>query len=330
MAFIMKPYVLYSTIAVLSLTTGYFLFTDSASFPRADRSCTDRYPLIDPSFSCDEYSESSAILRDLQTTLSESVKRYESTGDAARVSIWIRDLSTLQWLGVNEKEQYAPASLFKVPIMVAIFKYAEIQPGLLSQEIVFDPASFPVQSDLVDASLRMQPGKSYTVEDLVVRMIQNSDNEAFTMLTQRLSTEYLSEVYSDLGITLGKNEGMNDELVTARSYANIFRILYQSSYLTPEYSQKALDILSKTSFAGGSRTTIPESVKISHKFGSRVEKEGSVVSYKLHDCGIVYAPNHPYLFCIMTDGRDQRLLNQIIATISGTVFESFTQTPRAD
>ncbi len=309
-------------VAAVAGSVGFAISRGSADVPSPI--CVGKYSLIDPRFNCDEYTDSFAILRTLQSTLESSVSNFQLNGDAKRISVWVRDLSTLQWLGVNEKEVYAPASLFKVPIMIAIFKYAEIQPSVLEQKVVYTAALAGDLTDVLDEQFRLQEGTEYTVEQLVEQMIRYSDNEAFSILTQRLSVPFLTAVYGDLGIHLTQNQTSLDDLVSARSYANIFRILFQSSYLSPEYSQKALTILSNTAYTEGVRAAVPQSVPIAHKFGVRRETDsaGTVVDIKLHDCGIVYAA-HTYLYCILTEGSDESRLSGVIKSISGNIYTAF-------
>jgi beta-lactamase class A len=311
--------------------TASIVFTlsrvDPSSIDLVNSSCDGKYTLIRPDFSCDEYTQSTDVLSSLRATLEKDIRQYELNHYASRISVWVRDLNTLQWVGVNEKEQYAPASLFKVPIMIAIFKYAEIQPQILSQRIVFENVDLVPEVDKVDAAFRLKIGQEYSIEELIEQMITRSDNEAYAILTQRLSDEFLSNVYGDLGIKVRPGMSTSDEFIDARSYANIFRTLYQSSYLTPEFSQKALEILSSTVIKEGARAGVPSGVKIAHKFGLRRETDqsGAVTSLKFHDCGIVYPPGHPYLFCILTEGSDEQHLSSIIATLSSAIYQSFSE-----
>lgn len=307
-----------STIAVIMALPG-------APTPLAH--CEGKFPLIRDDFSCDEYTQSNDVLTTLRATLENSVRQYQINRDASRISIWVRDLSTLQWVGINELEVYAPASLFKVPIMIAIFKYAEIQPDILSQKITFTPSELVAETDRVETKYRLKEGHEYTTEQLIEQMIRFSDNDAYALLVQRLSAEFLSTVYADLGLTVRPGVSATDEVVTARSYANVFRALYQSSYLTPEYSQKALTILTDTTFESGARGGVPKDVVIAHKFGLRRESDGTgtLKSLKFHDCGIVYLPERPYLFCILTDGFDEGKLQSIIATLSKDIYTSMNR-----
>ena len=43
---------------------------------------------------------------------------------------------------------------------------------------------------------------------------------------------------------------------------------------------------------------------------------------ELHDCGIVYQNDDPYVLCVMTQGRSFAELQALIADISSTVYAS--------
>lgn len=317
----------YILTALVAAAAGYslILLTPVSHSPLAE--CHGKYPHIRPDFSCDEYTESTDILTTLRSTITQKVNQFELNGDAKRISIWVRDLSTLQWMGVRENEQYVPASLFKVPVMIAVYKYAEIQPDILKRTVTFQPSTFVPEIDKVAPEHRLTAGTTYTIEELVEQMIRYSDNEAYEILVRLLSPEFLTAVYADLGIVITASDTERSNLVTARSYANIFRSLYQGSYLTPVYSEKALSTLSHVDFEDGMRTAIPDSIQIAHKFGIRreVNAEGMTTSLKLHDCGIVYLPNHPYLYCILTDGTDEARLTAAISTLSKSIYQSFAR-----
>jgi len=81
--------------------------------------------------------------------------------------------------------------------------------------------------------------------------------------------------------------------------------------------EKALDLLSQVEFKQGLNKNIPQNIEVAHKFGERQLQDKSV---QLHDCGIVYYPNHPYLLCIMTRGTNYNSLSNVIGQISGSIY----------
>ena len=105
-----------------------------------------------------------------------------------------------------------------------------------------------------------------------------------------------------------------------RMYASFFRVLFIASYLNKEMSQKALAYLMRSDFNEGIVAGVPPSVLVAHKFGERVSG-ARLEDRQLHDCGIVYYPNSPYLLCIMSRGSDFTTLDDIIKDLSLLVYK---------
>jgi beta-lactamase class A len=49
-------------------------------------------------------------------------------------SIYYRDFKNGPWILINGEETFTPASLLKVPIMIALYKLAETNPAILTEE----------------------------------------------------------------------------------------------------------------------------------------------------------------------------------------------------
>ena len=67
---------------------------------------------------------------------------------------------------------------------------------------------------------------------------------------------------------------------------------------------------------------VPPNIAVAHKFG---EAGTGDTDRQLHDCGIVYFPDHPYLACIMTRGDDTGELKDSIAAISKFIYEKIDE-----
>jgi beta-lactamase class A len=174
-------------------------------------------------------------------------------------------------------------------------------------------------------SENLETGKTYTVKELISRMLMYSDNQAYGLLVKNIELSDLVRVYKDFGINLD-GLGKTDEIVNVQNYSAFFRILYNSSYLSRDHSEELLSILSKSDFKFGITGSIPECLTVSHKFGER----GSVSSSEkqFSDCGIVYYPNHPYLLCVMTKGMNTDKQLSAIRQVSEKIYQEINrQTP---
>jgi len=163
-------------------------------------------------------------------------------------------------------------------------------------------------------------GESYTVDELLRRMIAYSDNNSAALLEQTVKIDLLRQTYYDLGIRSPYAMKAEDDYISVNNYASIFRILYNASYQSKLMSEKALEYLAESAFKGGLVGGIPEGIVVAHKFGEWESGDNKEIK-QLHDCGIVYYPNHPYLLCVMTRGNSFEYLDDSIREISHAVHE---------
>lgn len=278
------------------------------------------YKYINPLLECDNYRPSKrAPVVLLEADLKNYINQTINSGNASIISVYFRDLNNGPWIGVNELENYSPASLLKVPIMMAVLKMAESQPGLLAKKILYKHPVDEFSQNILDTGM-IVTGHYYSVEDLMYRMIKNSDNEAKNLLYEIIGDNLFGKVIKDLGLFIPGV--VTENYMSVRDYSSFFRVLYNATYLNKEMSEKGLEILSNTNFQDGIIAGIPKGVIVSHKFGERGYKDSDIK--QLHDCGIVYSGSGPYLLCVMTRGTDFKQQSNIIAHISSMIWESFT------
>lgn len=276
------------------------------------------YQFINPLLECEVSKESDFIVyHPLQSTLREYIDVIKRENRATEVSVYLRDLNNGPWMGIDEQEEFSPASLFKIPTMIAYFKLAESDPDILSKKFEYDGELDLNEMQNIKVEERMEKGKEYTTEDLINRMIVFSDNNAREILDKNLEPGILNKVYEDFGLDIPGDTTIYD-FTSVRNYASFFRVLYNSTYLSNDLSEKALEILSRVQFKDGIKAGVPEDVIVSHKFGERVVPQGAS---QLHDCGIVYEERTPYVLCIMTRGEKLSELTDVIKNISRIVYE---------
>lgn len=280
------------------------------------------YQYINPLVECDCFKPSKQVSTALlEENLNNYISASISGGKATHVSVYFRDLNNGPWIGINENENFTPASLLKVPVMIAVLKKAEQDPLFLKKRLAIAPsAADEFQQNINDTGM-VVPGKSYEVEDLVVRMIQRSDNHAATNLWDAVGDQFMDRVFEDVQVKVTGIKTPKDYL-SVKDYSTFFRILYNASYLNREMSEKGLKILTKSTFNTGLVAGLPEDMVIAHKFGERGIGKGGLEIVQLHDCGIVYDAQMPYLVCVMTRGRNFNDLNKVIADVSAMVYRS--------
>jgi beta-lactamase class A len=296
----------------------------------AEERCGKQYSFVNPGMACDGVSVTveKTGFRYFEERLQAALKEIEQ-GEGVHTAVYFRDLHMGGVFGVNERDAFAPASLLKTPLMIALLKRAEKDPALLDAVITrrVQPGD-PIGE--VDAVRSLMPDQPYTVREVIRKMIEYSDNESMRLLTQYFeqisgnTLDPLFDTYVDLGLSLPRS--FPDDFVTVRQYSTLFRILYNASYLNAERSQEALSILARSDFREGLVGGVPEGIQVAHKFGIR----GLEDAEQLHDCGIVYYPWNPYLLCVMTRGKDAAALPPVIQKVSRMVYEEFDARARKE
>jgi beta-lactamase class A len=233
-----------------------------------------------------------------------------------KVSVYFRELNDGYWFSIGDTEKFTPASLRKVPLMIALLKQAEKDAGLLDRRVKFNLANDYNRNQNIKPSKTLVQGSEYTIGDMIFRMIVYSDNNAFTFLTKLVDPVQFEKVYSCLRLQ-NPRATHDDEYLSVQTYESFFRVLYNASYLNREASDWALDVLSNSEFRTGLVAGVPPNITVSHKFGEKSDADGTV---QLHDCGIIYYPQHPYLLCVMSQGPNFEVLDDVIAEISRISF----------
>lgn len=260
------------------------------------------------------------FIKTLRSDLNDYIDEENSNGDTQTVSVFFHEPTSGKRASINKDEKYTLASLMKVPILMMVYKQAENNPSLLSTKIDYN-GSFDSYNKLenIKPTEAIQKGHSYTVDEILTRMIIYSDNSAANLLASHMKEEVFNENLKLLNFDPISNIPNTETEMTVGKYAAFFRILFNSTYLDHNMSEKALALLTKTNFTSGIVAGVPKNITVAHKFGERAYENSNIK--QLHDCGIVYLPNHPYLLCIMTKGYDYDKLETVIKTISKKTYD---------
>ncbi len=132
-------------------------------------------------------------------TLNAAVSAAARHGSGT-IGVFARTLSPGEPLvSYRASELFPTASIIKVLVMATAYAMDEIAPGTLAHEIVFDRSG-----DLIGGSDFMtdqQDGARFTVKQLIVPMIQVSDNTAANMLIGYFGTGTINGIGAQAGLT---------------------------------------------------------------------------------------------------------------------------------
>jgi len=271
------------------------------------------YKYIKPLMFVDEECESEPLMG-IKQKLTSIIDQYKTVGDVTTASVYLREYGHNEWMCVNETEKYDPGSLFKVPVMIAILKMNELNPGFLNKLVVYDK---PVSAgkNITYVSKTIQLGHSYTIKELLTYMIKYSDNNATILLEKYMDSKVLQKLFADVGLDV-PNVYASQYQFTTKEYSYFMRAIYNAGYLSVDDSEFAGELLTQCEFKDGIVKGLPATIKLAHKFG----EAGNQVEKQLHESAIVYLNNKPYLLTIMTKGKDNNKLSQLIGELSQAVY----------
>jgi beta-lactamase class A len=185
-----------------------------------------------------------------------------------------------------------PASLSKLVQAILIAKKVEL--GVLSWDTKLAVEATDISSD--SGTLYQRIGDtSPSIDLLLEELLVDSDNTAQNIFRRQLTVDDYIKFQYETGLQDLYNE---KGFISAKEYSRLLRVLYTSSYLEPEHSEKILDLMSRSTFKEYLSQGIPEGVAFAHKYGENKEQ------YIFADSGIVYVPGKPFMISVLIKGKD--------------------------
>lgn len=269
----------------------------------------------------DEYEGYFRIKKSVQ----DVIQYFKDQGVLASASFYMRDFDKSNWTAINQDEKFHPGSIMKIPVLMTILKSEEERPGYVDSTMQFIyhfRYAIPKKQSIV--SKQIEFGKRYSRRDLLKYMIEYSDNNASEMLWITMNKNSFSDMFREFG--LAKPDLSAGEIpLSARECSLFMETLFNATYLNIKQSEFAIDLLSKSTFSDGIVKGIPGGkLLIAHKFG----ESGSDRNRELHETGLLYIDDRPYLITIMTRGQDNveyAKLATVLQGISRTVYYGLTE-----
>ncbi len=290
-----------SGVVMVLLITNIFTWWQAEHQTDARLSDT-LFSFVDPSR---RFVEQENLIVNFQLLRNKLNALYENNPD---ISMYFEYLPTGANISINKDAEFYPASLLKVPVAVAVAKKIERGEWKWGNELVL----LAGDRDELFGTLYQEPiNSTHTIEDLVRRSLVESDNTAHFILLRNLETEEVEAVYEHIGL---KGFFDTDGRISAKRYSAIFRMLYTSSYLSPEYSQKLLTFMTESAFKNFIEGGLPEGTEFSHKIGIATDKNVYV------DSGIVYPTGRPYVLTVMVRTGEESHARNMMRDISNIIY----------
>ncbi len=203
-------------------------------------------------------------------------------------SVFVKDLRGGFAMGINENVIYTAASLYKVPVIAAL--YSEAQKGTIDLDNRITLQQKDIQ-DFGTGSIRYDPpGSIYSLKTLAKLMISQSDNTAGFMLGQQIvGYTRIGQYLASWGMTqtdMANNKTSNSDM------AIIFEKIFNGSITNQAQTLEMLSFFKDTDFETRLPALLPAGTTVYHKIGN----ETAVV----HDVGIVTQGNTAYYIGILS------------------------------
>jgi beta-lactamase class A len=215
----------------------------------------------------------------------------------ASSAVEVMDLSTGAKIGYNDGATMPAASTIKVPVMVEVFRQLELGNFDLNRRVTLLQSDKDYGSgDLCD----MPAGSTYTVETLLSKMIDISDNTATNMLIRLVGLHHINSTMTDLGLQHTHLRGyvrtdswsVRQALQSSpRDMVHLLAMMAKRELVDEWSSSEMISILEDDQINTLLPQPLPPGIAIAHKTGSFFDT--------LNDVGIVYGET-PYVIAVMT------------------------------
>ena len=227
----------------------------------------------------------------------------------------------------NADTQYEAASLYKLGIMVELYRQREAGSLSFDDLVTLEPGFFyeddPVYGDA-------DVGSQISIGDLLTEMITVSSNVAAEALLYTVGTDQVNATMASLGLSstqirwspvarLGETPLAAQTLLPAsgddnaptradvsdawnvtspRDMERLFQLLLAGKVVSAKASQEMLDLLSRQTINDRLPAGLPDSVRVAHKTGN--------LDDDIHDVGVIYGPKGPIIVIAMSDEIDNQ------------------------
>lgn len=225
-------------------------------------------------------------------------------------SVMIDGFSESFKVEISETEIFTGASVNKVPILAALYYYA--QKGDIDLDQVITLQANEIQ-DYGTGSMRYDPpGTTYSLKTLARLMMKQSDNTAaYILASEIVGFDKLAALLEQWG--LSQTDMVNNK-TSNKDMAVLMRKIYEEKVTNHAQTLEMLSFMKDTDFETRLPAKLPSGVTVYHKIGTEVRT--------IHDVGIVTDGKLSYYIGIFTtDVDDDPTTEELMAKVSKLVYD---------
>lgn len=231
-------------------------------------------------------------------------------GVSDNLSLYFKDLSLNQEVGIEPTRSWIPASTIKAYVAVEVFRQRNIGLINFNTPITITAANVVPTELETDDYPRLREGTTATIKQLVEAMVVQSDNTAYNSLLDILDRRNINTTLKNFGLTetvvgekLNLDEsqfqtdlttpGRQPNTTTAKDLASLFELLYKKQIPS---SDEILAVFERQKINNMIPALLPPGTLIAHKTGDWAPI--------FHDGGVVFKTNNPYILTVFTSSGD--------------------------
>jgi beta-lactamase class A len=246
---------------------------------------------------------------ELDETAVETISSFkEKTNSLSGVyGFYVIRLNSGVSYGVNEGDIFEPASLNKLPVMLAM--YIEAENGNIDLETEYALKD----SDKVAGSGSLygkSEGYELTYRDILSYMGKESDNTAANIAKNLLGEEKIVQAINTVGmdntVVIGE-----DQKTTPYDIGLFFQKLWEGDVISKKHRDEILGYLTDTIYEEWLAAGIPSSTDVAHKYG----RETHIVN----DAGIIFT-DEPFILVLLSKGVVEREADQVFPELSRAIY----------
>jgi beta-lactamase class A len=254
----------------------------------------------------------------LQSGLEAVVTNYEGVA-----AVHILDLTSGDRFAVRDELQFPQASAIKVPILLELFRRAELEPGILRRRVTMSDAVRTGGSGVLQ--VLTDGGSALSLEDYAIYMIQHSDNTATNVLIDELGIDAINDLSESLGarqtllqrkmIRPEQSARGNETLSTPRDAALIMEKIARCDLPMSAASCGRVREILELYKDGPIREPVPRDIPIAFKPGG-ITGVSTV-------WGLVGVPDRPYVIVVMSNYGGNG--GGVIESVSALAYDYFSR-----
>jgi beta-lactamase class A len=224
------------------------------------------------------------------------------------VGAYVRNISTGAGAGVNVDRRFRAASLYKVPVMVEVYKQQRLKKFGWDDELVVGHEHWTDGSGVLQARV----GDSIKIGELLRLMIVESDNIAANMLTDLVGAANVNETMESLGLrstrVVDRLKENASPTTNAADMGRLLEIIATGQLVDAQTSEEAIRLLEQKQAQSWLAEGLPLWGRLAHKWGD--------IPNGRHDAGIIYTPRSQVVLVVLTENGSPAEAAAQIKTIS--------------